>query len=155
MANPNEQLITQFYQAFQKRDGTSMAVCYHPEAEFVDEVFSLQGEDIGLMWRMLCDQAKEFSLEFSDVRCDGQQGSAHWEPRYRFSVTNRDVHNIIDATFEFKDGLIYRHRDRFNFWHWSKQALGVPGQLMGWSNLLRNKVKSTANANLQRYKKSL
>lgn len=155
MANANEQLINQFYQAFQKRDGDAMAACYHPEVEFEDEVFCLKGEDVGLMWKMLCDQAKGFSLEFSEVHCDELKGSAHWEPRYLFSMTNRDVHNIIDATFEFKDGLIYRHRDRFNFWRWSKQALGVPGQLMGWSNLLRNKVKSTANANLQRYKRAL
>jgi ketosteroid isomerase-like protein len=155
MANANEQLVNQFYQAFQKRDGDAMAACYHPDAAFEDEVFCLQGEDVGLMWKMLCTQAKEFRLEFSEVHCDELKGSAHWEPRYRFSMTNRDVHNIVDATFEFKDGLIYRHRDRFDFWRWSKQALGVPGQLMGWSSLLRNKVRKTASRNLQRYKRSL
>jgi hypothetical protein len=144
-------LINRLYTAFAQLDAETMAACYHPDAAFEDEVFTLKGAEIGAMWRMLCAQAKGFNLVYSDVRCDERNGSAHWEPSYDFSVTGRRVHNIIDAQFEFKDGLIYRHRDRFDFWRWSRHALGLPGMLLGWSGVIKNKVRKTANANLRRF----
>ncbi|MCG8611544.1 MAG: nuclear transport factor 2 family protein [Pseudomonadales bacterium] len=147
----NTALVSRLYEAFKKLDAETMASCYHPEAQFEDEVFRLTGTDIADMWRMLCAQATGFELHYSNVECDEITGSAHWEPSYDFSVTGRRVHNVIDAEFEFKDGLIYRHRDRFSFWRWSRQALGLPGVLFGWSGLIRNKVKQTANGNLRRF----
>lgn len=150
-AQQNQALIKKFYTAFQNLDAAAMAACYHPQATFKDEAFELAGKDIGAMWSMLCAQAKEFSLEFSAIECTADSGKAHWEPKYLFSMTGNKVHNIIDAEFEFRDGLIYRHRDHFNFWRWSKQALGLPGTLLGWSGLLKSKVQATANKNLQRY----
>ena len=51
--NNNQQLIENFYAAFQKRDGKSMTDCYHPEAQFSDAVFTdLRGQDVGRMWRI-------------------------------------------------------------------------------------------------------
>ena len=93
-----------------------------------------------------------WSLQFSDVSADGAQGRAHWEARYRFSATGRMVHNIIDAQFSFRDGLIASHRDRFDFWSWSRQALGAPGWLLGWSPALRRKVQARAAANLKAFR---
>ena len=37
------------------------------------------------------------------------------------------------------------------FRSWSRQALGTPGLLLGWSPFLRNKVRATAAANLKRF----
>ena len=60
--------------------------------------------------------------------------------------------NRIDAEFEFDSaGLIKRHRDRFDFWAWSRQALGLPGWLLGWTPWLRNKVRATAARNLAKF----
>jgi len=89
-----------------------------------------------------------WQFEFSDIAADDSDGKAHWEPRYRFSATGRMVHNIVDAQFGFRDGLIISHRDHFDFWRWSKQALGTPGVLLGWSSFLKKKVRSQAAANL-------
>ncbi len=61
------------------------------------------------------------------------------------------MHNIIDAEFEFRDGLILRHIDRFDFYRWSRQALGLPGLLFGWTDKLRAKVKGTAASGLQEF----
>ncbi len=61
------------------------------------------------------------------------------------------MHNIIDAEFEFRDGLILRHVDRFDFYRWSRQALGLPGLLLGWTDKVRNKVKATAAGNLEAF----
>lgn len=83
---------------------------------------------------------------------DAKTGKAHWEADDRFSATGRLVHNVIDGVFEFNaQGLIARHRDSFNFWSWSRQALGTPGLLLGWTPFLRQKVRATAAASLQKY----
>lgn len=154
----NSQLLNMFYAAFEALDAETMMECYAPDASFEDEVFKLQGRDeIADMWRMLCDAVRskgrdDWSLAFGEVETDASRGSAHWEPRYRFSATGRRVHNIIEAEFEFRDGLIVRHRDRFNLWRWSRQALGLPGWLLGWTPMLREKVRAQAAANLLAYR---
>lgn len=129
-----------------------MASLYHPEARFKDAAFNLNsGKEAGAMWTMLVTAGKDLRIEFRDVRAEGDQGSAHWEAWYTFSKTGRKVHNIIEAQFEFKDGLIYRHTDQFDFARWSRQALGLTGWLLGWSRFLKNKVSSTAMKNLRRF----
>ncbi|HSI59785.1 MAG TPA: nuclear transport factor 2 family protein, partial [Ideonella sp.] len=67
-------------------------------------------------------------------------------------ATGRPVHNQIEAQLQLANGLIVRHQDSFDFWRWSRQALGTPGWLLGWSPLLRGKVRATAAASLQRFK---
>jgi hypothetical protein len=146
--------VERLYAAFAKLDADTMAACYATDATFDDEAFSLRGRDrIGAMWAMLCDAVKTkgrdvWKLETRDIT----QRSAHWEVTYRFSTTGRMVRNIIDAEFEFDDaGLIMRHRDRFDFWRWARQALGAPGLLLGWTPMLRAKVRAQAAKNLDRF----
>jgi SnoaL-like domain len=148
--------IEHFYAAFAQLDADTMQACYADNARFDDEAFSLTGrQEIGAMWRMLCTATKSkpesraaWKLDVSQV----SERSAHWEAHYLFSATGRQVHNKIDAEFEFdRAGLIVRHRDRFDFWTWSRQALGLPGLLLGWTPMLRHKVRSQAAANLKRF----
>ena len=146
--------IERFYSAFARLDHATMQACYAEAAQFDDEVFSLRGAaQIGGMWRMLCETTKakglsHWKLEFSQVT----DHSAHWDAHYLFSATGRQVLNRIDAAFEFDaNGLITRHRDRFDFWAWSRQALGAPGLLLGWTPMLRNKVCAQAAAGLKRF----
>jgi ketosteroid isomerase-like protein len=146
--HPHTELIERFYAAFARRDWAAMAACYHPEVHFSDEVFDLHGGDAGMMWRMLCTNGKDLRLEVSGIAADGSDGRAHWDARYTFAATGRPVLNRIDAQFGFRDGLIVRHVDRFDFWAWSRQALGAPGWLLGWTPLLRAKVKARAAKSL-------
>lgn len=154
MSHANAELLKKFYSAFANLDAGTMASCYHENAFFQDPAFTLDGKkEVVGMWTMLCTAVKEkgrdvWRLDFSDVEADGVQGKAHWEPRYRFSATGRMVHNIVDGKFTFKDGLIITHHDYFDFWRWSKQALGTPGTLLGWSSFLKRKVRNQAAANL-------
>ena len=148
----NKALIETFYSAFQKKDYKTMAKCYHPDVYFRDEAFELKGKEVSAMWHMLCERGTDMKMTFSVSEEQGKI-SAHWEPTYTFSQTGRFVHNIVDAEFEFKDGLIIKHIDRFNFWSWSRQALGLPGIILGWSGLLRKKVSTMAGANLQKFMK--
>jgi hypothetical protein len=156
--HPNQHTLQRFYSAFAALDADTMAACYAPDAEFDDAVFSLRGQrEVGGMWRMLCAATRThgrdvWKLESSGLQADASTGKAHWEAHYRFSATGRLVHNRIDGTFSFNpEGLITRHVDRFDFWLWSRQALGTPGLLLGWSPFLRTKVRRQAAANLQKF----
>ncbi len=146
--------IERFYAAFAQLDADTMAACYAEDARFDDEVFSLAGRrQVGGMWRMLCTATRakgraHWKLEVSAIT----ERTAHWDAHYLFSATGRQVLNKIDAEFEFDGtGLIVKHRDRFDFWAWSRQALGTPGLLLGWTPFLRAKVRAQAAANLQRF----
>lgn len=154
---PHQTLET-LYAAFERLDAAVMSECYAEEATFEDEVFSLRGRpQIAAMWHMLCDTVRAggrdpWRIEWSGVQADAARGRAHWEAWYRFSTTGRKVHNRIEAEFRFApDGRISAHRDRFSFWRWSRQALGLPGLLLGWTPMLRGKVRRRGAASLRHY----
>jgi ketosteroid isomerase-like protein len=149
--HPNVALLQRFYLAFSHRDHAAMAACYHPEAHFTDAVFDLRGPRVGAMWRMLCERGIDLRIEFGSLEADAQHGHAHWEAWYRFSQTRRKVHNVVDAEFEFRDGLILRHVDRFDFYRWSRQALGLPGLLLGKTERLHAKVQAAAAEGLETF----
>lgn len=153
--HPNEALVTRFYERFAALDAEGMVACYHPDATFSDPVFpDLRGRDqVGDMWRMLASGARDFRLTFRDVRADDATGSAHWEADYLFSRTKRPVHNVIDARFTFRDGLIATHRDAFDLWRWSRMALGAPGVLLGWSPMLQKKIRGDAAGRLAAFRR--
>jgi ketosteroid isomerase-like protein len=146
--HPNEKLIETFYTAFKNSDAAAMASCYHPDVEFSDPVFPhLVGARARAMWALLCQRkADPNDRTFDAIHADDTRGSAHWEAKYKFPATGRPVHNRIDATFEFEGGKIRRHTDVFDFWAWSRMALGPIGLLLGWGPLkgpLRKKIAKT------------
>ena len=146
--------IEKFYAAFARLDDATMRSCYAEDATFDDEAFSLRGRrEVAGMWSMLCAATRAKGADVWKLEVSGiTENSAHWVAFYLFSATGRLVRNSIDAKFEFgPDGLIRRHVDHFDFWKWSRQALGAPGQFLGWTSFLRKKVRATAAANLKRY----
>ena len=156
MDDSNRKTIENLYAAFARLDADGMAQCYAEDAVFEDEVFKLNGKrEVMGMWRMLVSavQAKgrdDWKLAWRDVQASGATGQAHWDADYRFSATGRMVHNSIDARFLFDEqGRIRQHRDSFDFWRWSRQALGPPGLLLGWTPMLRGKVRARADRNLR------
>lgn len=151
--NTNEQIIEEFYGAFAAQNAETMSSCYHPDIVFEDPAFGkLHGKDASDMWHMLIERAKgNLTIEFSEIHADNHTGKAKWTAIYHFAKTNRKVVNKINASFEFKDGLIIKHTDNFNFWNWSKQALGTTGLLLGWSSFLHKKVQHQALEALRKY----
>lgn len=154
--------IDRFYAAFQRLDAATMQACYAEQARFDDEAFSLQDrEAVGAMWRMLCETTRtkapaDWKLEYTVLGEPGTHGAARWTAHYRFVATGRLVVNRIEAQFEFDAaGLIVRHVDRFDFAAWARQALGLPGLLLGWSPWLRRQVRQRAAAQLARYRSGL
>ena len=156
--HPNAELLHRYYAVFSALDADTMQACYARDAHFRDEVFTLAGaEQIGAMWHMLCDATQPrgrdvWRLEASGIDAHDGRGGGHWEARYRFGPGGRVVHNRIDAEFKFRDGRIVGHHDRFDFWRWSRQALGAPGWLLGWTPWLRAKVQTQAMRQLARHR---
>ena len=151
MPHPNAELLTRFYEAFQRRDAAAMGACYRPDVTFSDPVFvGLVGDEARAMWAMLCEHGGDLELTFSGVEADDASGRAHWDAVYTFR-TGRKVHNSIDGAFTFRDGLIASHVDTFDLYKWTRMALGLPGVLLGWTPLLQGKVRSMARKGLDHH----
>ena len=148
----NAELIHRFYQAFSTRDHETMAKCYRPDAVFSDPAFRhLEGPEIGGMWKMLCLRGKDLELTFDQVEADDSRGTAKWRATYTFGATGRKVDNRITARFEFADGRILRHTDTFDFYRWTRMALGPVGYLAGWTGWLQGKVRQQAAGQLEKF----
>ncbi len=146
MSQDNKDLIVSFYTAFQNRNAESMVNCYHKDIQFQDPAFGiLKGEHACNMWRMLMKQGDaSLTIKYSKVHADESKGSAYWEADYKFSKTGRQVNNKIKALFEFKEGKIISHIDSFNIWKWSAMALGPVGMLLGFTPIVKNKIRKQA-----------
>ena len=151
--NGNEAIINRFYTAFQQLDYKTMQDCYSDDPVFSDPVFGLlQGAEVTAMWEMLCKSAKNFSLTYSNIQLlDEEYATCNWVATYTFSKTGRNVVNNIKAHMRIENGKITEHTDKFDLWKWSRQALGMPGLLLGWSAFIHNKVHKTARHNLDKF----
>lgn len=150
--HPNIRTIDRFYRAFQARDAETMAGVYDPEATFADPVFDLKGGEIGDMWRMLCASGDDLQVTFSDPAADDHAGTARWEARYTFKPTGRLVHNVIDASFIFEDGLVIAHNDAFDIASWARQALGLSGAVLGRTGFMQKRIRQQAKGQLARFR---
>lgn len=149
----NTQIIQRFYSAFQQLDYKTMQDCYSDDAIFSDPAFGpLQGEEVKCMWEMLCKNAKNLSLSYSDIQLlDEEYATCNWRATYTFSKTGRQVINNIKAHMRIADGRIIEHTDQFNLRKWCRQALGMPGLLFGWSGWMQSKIQKQARANLKKF----
>jgi len=141
----NAAVIARFYHALDRHDAEAMIACYAPDATFSDPVFQeLDAAGVAAMWRMLCARGKDLHVMASEIEADATTGRAHWDATYTYSATGRSVENKIDATFAFRDGLITRHEDRFDLHRWARQALGLPGLLLGWAPPMQKAIRAKA-----------
>lgn len=102
------------------------------------------------MWRMLCGRATDLKLTYTILEASESSAKVNWIADYTFS-SGRHVRNDIAATMRIEERLIVDHRDVFDMWKWSRQALGLPGLLLGWSPPLQKKVRATALSGLRKY----
>ena len=146
----NQQLLEDFYAAFARRDGDTMAQAYAPHATFDDPAFpGLKDGEPGAMWRMLTGRSTDLAVDLKECQADERTGSARWVATYTFAQTGRRVVNDVRSTFRFEDGLIVAQVDDFDFRRWVGQALGLPGRLLG--NRLQPSVQRKARAGLDAF----
>ena len=103
------------------------------------------------MWQMLTEAPGDLRIELLEHDAGEDTGTAHWRAHYEFTQTGRPVVNDVKASFTFRDGLITEHHDDFNFHRWSRQALGLPGLLLGWTPILKSAVRRKAADRLEEH----
>jgi ketosteroid isomerase-like protein len=149
----NSQVIEKFYAAFQELDYEIMNECYSEDIIFSDPVFlTLKGDYVRGMWEMLCKNARDFSLSFSNIQLlDEEYATCNWTATYTFSATGKKVVNNVKAFMRIKDGKIIEHSDAFRLSTWISQALGWKGKLLGWTGFMKRAVQTKAKGNLVRF----
>lgn len=134
-----------FYDALSRRDGETMASLYAPDARFEDEIYRLEGADVGKMWTGLMRKAKTLTVSYTIARSGNGTGTVEWTARYIYPGGGPVV-NVILSELELEDGRIVAQRDRFDFRRWAAQALGTPGRLFGRFGWFRKMVSRKAAA---------
>jgi len=147
----NAQLIQSFYNAFASGDAEAMVRLYADDIEFEDPAFGpLKGDNAKNMWHMLL-KTPGIQITASNIKADEQTGSADWVAEYTFTLTGKKVINKVHAEFQFVNGKIVKHTDTFSFWKWASQAFGFKGILLGWTPLMKNKVRQQALNRLSKF----
>lgn len=134
-----------FYEAFTVRDHYTMGLLYAEHATFSDPVFPLlNARGTRLMWQMLLSRAEDLAIEVKILEDSPTRARADWVAHYTFVATGRPVVNRIHTEMTIAAGKIVRHVDSFSLWRWSRQALGARGLLLGWTPIVRDKVRAQA-----------
>jgi len=151
--NNNQQVIERFYNAFQQLDYATMQDCYSDDIIFSDPVFGLlKGEEAKAMWEMLCKNARDFKLTYSNIELlDEEYATCKWTASYIFSKTGNKVENKIKAYMRFRDGKIIEHSDAFRLSTWLSQAMGWKGVLFGWTGFMKRAVQKNARKSLDAF----
>lgn len=151
--NNNQQIVERFYNAFQQLDYATMQDCYSDDIVFSDPVFGLlKGEEAKAMWEMLCKNAKDFRLTYSNIELlDEEYATCKWTASYTFSKTGNKVENKVKAYMRFRDGKISEHSDAFRLSTWLAQAMGWKGVLFGWTGFMKRAVQKNARKNLDAF----
>jgi len=116
----------------------------------------LNAKGTRLMWQMLMTRAEDdFGIEFNVLEDAPNRARVDWVAQYTFTATGRPVKNHVSTIMQLVAGKIVRHEDTFNLWRWSSQALGPKGTLLGWSPMMRNKIRAMAGAQLGNFARTL
>lgn len=141
-----------FYEAFMVRDHYTMGLLYAEHATFSDPVFPLlNATGARLMWQMLLSRAEDLGVEAKIVEDGATRARVDWVAYYTFSGTGRPVVNRIHTEMAISAGKIVRQVDAFSLWRWSKQALGARGLLLGWTPMVKNKIRAQAARSLRQF----
>jgi hypothetical protein len=156
--HPNADTITKFYAAFAQLDPEAMGACYADDVRFDDEVFSLRGKAQTMgMWRMLCEATRakgkdDWKLEYSGIEADANDRPRPLGrplPLQRHRAPGAQPHR---RRLHLQPARPDRHAPR------PLQLLGLvapgarrAGLLLGWTPMLRNKVKQQAAHNLRKF----
>lgn len=150
----NSAIAVDFYSAFQDKDALKMASLYHVNVEFEDPAFGkLKGDEVGAMWKMLCERSSDLTIKFELIASKENQIDVKWIASYSFGKSKRKVINSIVATLSFEDGKIIKHKDVFNLYKWSRQALGFSGYLLGWTSFFKHKLNAKTRIQLDAFMK--
>lgn len=141
-----------FFEAFMVRDHYTMGLLYAEHATFSDPVFPLlNARGARVMWKMLLTRAEDLGIEVKVIEDSPAHASVDWVAHYTFGATGRPVVNRVHTEMALSNGRIVRQVDTFNLWRWSRQALGARGWLLGWTPLVRDRIRAQAAHSLREF----
>ncbi|KAG8804898.1 hypothetical protein FRC17_005845 [Serendipita sp. 399] len=157
-ANSGEQLVERYLAAYKAYDLAAMDACTDPEFTFSDPAFpSLNSKQAKGMFSMFVNnrEKNKMELEYKDIKkgLNDLTYTATYTVRYIFN--GRPVTNVIDTTLTIspQSNLLLSQVDTFPFHAWARQALGLPGLLLGWTGFLQSQVQNNAAQTLEKYMK--
>jgi hypothetical protein len=156
-------VVGRFFEAFAASDWQTMARCYHDKASFSDPVYpDLREERIVYMWHQLLGAAETSKLKSGSNKAhslnnlklayrvlfgDERKAQVQWTATYFYR--NRLVTNQVLSTLAIWDDKIVRQVDEYNFWRWSRQALGLTGLAFGAMPWYQRSVQRSAQSRLE------
>jgi SnoaL-like domain len=141
-----------FYEAFMVRDHYTMGLLYAEHATFSDPVFPLlNARGARMMWNMLLTRAEDLGIEVKIIEDSPAHASVDWVAHYTFGATGRPVVNRVHTEMALANGRIVRQVDSFSLWRWSRQALGAKGWLLGWTPVVRDRIRAQDAHSLREY----
>ncbi len=156
-------VVGRFFEAFAASDWQTMARCYHDKASFSDPVYpDLREERIVYRWHQLLSAAEtstlksgsknshslnNLKLEYRVLFGDERKAQVLWTASYLYQ--NRSVSNEVLSTLAIWDDKIVRQVDEYNFWRWSRQALGLTGLAFGAMPWYQRSVQRSAQSRLE------
>lgn len=151
--NSNKELINNFYSAFQRLDSRTMSSCYTDTVVFFNPLFGLlSATEVKGMWEMICANAIDFSLSYGNIQAlDEEYYTCDWQLTSTYPATNRKVLNKVRANMRLTEGKIIEHSDAFSVHQWSKQALGLSGELFGWNSFFQRSLQNRAKKRLNEF----
>ena len=152
MTDNHDEIALSFYSFFQEKDGLGMTSLYHPDLEFEDPAFGpLNYNRTCAMWKMLTKGDSDLIIDYRLIGVKENIVNIEWIASYTFSKTGKPVKNIIQAEMTIRDGLIFRHQDRFNLHRWASQAFGIKGWLLGSTGYFKRQLQAQTNRSLDRF----
>jgi SnoaL-like domain len=156
-------VVGRFFEAFAASDWQTMARCYHDKASFSDPVYpDLREERIVYMWHQLLggietskskrgskksSSLNNLKLEYRVLFGDERKAQVQWTATYLYE--KRSVSNQVLSTLAIWDDKIVRQVDEYNFWRWSRQALGLTGLAFGAMPWYQRSVQRSAQSRLE------
>lgn len=115
-------VVSQFYEAFARKDVEAMGKLYAPNVKFKDALFQFgDAASTTKMWRKLFSLDPNAKLQFKLDSVQGDVVKGHWVGDY--TVSGRPVHNETPTTLRVVDGKIVEHHDDWSWDRWAPQAL--------------------------------
>ncbi|KIM24981.1 hypothetical protein M408DRAFT_331453 [Serendipita vermifera MAFF 305830] len=153
-AHSGQELVERYLAAYKAGDLQAMEACMDPEFTFSDPAFPhLDTKHAKGMFAMFINNrdTNKMEVEYTDIKkgTNDLTYTATYTVKYLFA--GRPVTNVIRPTFTISPttNLLLTQVDDFPFYPWARQALGLPGLLLGWSGYLQGKVQQTAGSRLE------
>ena len=148
MSENLKQIVHTFYEAVNKGDYDTLRDLYHPKAVYKDELFSVKGKDVHVLWYSALQPEYKLTAVCNSVELIDNTVISHSEVSYYIPSVNKKIHLKKKGTFKFEKERIIHHVDVYSFKSWCIQTFGIVGFLFWWTRWLKRRVQLQAHKSI-------